>query len=116
MVTGRAVQVGEAIVEGAASDERLELSTNEARDRSTLGFSGVEQARELVAHDAAKQRAAGRGARSTALDRTSGRWWGGTHLTDASKDRAVTISGRCEARPGLGRHSFRHLQPSSALR
>ena len=84
MVAGGTVQVGEAVGEGAASDERLELSTNEARDRSSLRFSGVEQTRELVAHDAAEQRAAGRGARSTALDRTGGCWWGGTHLTVGS--------------------------------
>ena len=97
MVTGGAVQVGEAIGEGAASDERLELSTNEGRDRSALGFSGVEQTRELVAHDAAEQRAAGRGARSTALDRTGGCWWGETHQTVESKERSSIISMPCEA-------------------
>ena len=107
VVAGSAVQVGEAIGEGAASDERLELSTNEARDRSSLGFGGVEQARELVAHDAPQQHAAGRRARSTALDRTGGRWWGGTHLAVPRKDRSDRISAACVALSGVGRHPVR---------
>jgi hypothetical protein len=104
MVAGCAVQVGEAVGEGATPDERLKLSTNEARHRSPLDFGGVEQARELVSHDAAKQRAAGRGARSTALDGTGGRWWGGTHLAVPGNDRADRISAACVALSGVGRH------------
>jgi len=116
VVAGSAMQIGEAPGEGAAARECLQLPPNEPRDGSPLGFGGVEQTRELVSDQPAKQGAAGRCLRTTALDRARGCCRGGEHRTVESKNRAGRISGACAAPSGVDRHPFDRPMPAIPLR